>query len=68
MQAMLVIFEGFTLLFGLGARLLQALAGAEAVIRVAGFDQLSGIGQIHVLALGLNVRAARAADIRALVV
>ena len=67
-QAVLVILEGLALGLRLGALLIQALLGAEAIVRAALFDQLLRVGQVQVLALGLNVRAAGAADVRAFVV
>ena len=47
--------------------LVQALLGAEAVVRLAGLDQLLGILLEHAHALALDIGADRAADVRALV-
>ena len=45
----------------------QALLGAEAVVRLAGLDQLLGILLEHAHALALDIGADRAADVGALV-
>ena len=67
-QAMLVVFEGFALRFGLLTRLFQPFGAAEAIIRVAGFHQLLCVGQIHRFALGLHIGTAGAAHIGAFIV
>ena len=66
-QAVLVVLPGLALGLGRGAALGQLLLGAEAVVGLALCDQLLGVGQVHVLALGLDVRAVVAADVRSLV-
>ena len=66
-QAVLVVLEHLAPGLGGGAALLQLLLGAEAVVGVAGPNQLLGVGQVEVLALGLDVGAAGAAHIGALV-
>ena len=62
-QAVLVVFPGAARCFHLCLPLLDFLLGAEAVIGMAGFDQLLCIGEIGILALGLDVGTAGAADI-----
>ena len=66
-QAVLVVLEHLAPRLGGGAALLELALGAEAVVGVPALDQLLGIGQVHVLALGLDVGAVIAADIGAFV-
>ncbi len=66
-QAVLIVFPGLALGFRGGAALGQLLLGAEAVIRLALAHKLLRIGQVHILALGLDVGADRAADVGAFV-
>ena len=67
MQAVLVVLEDFSTGFSGFTAGVQLFLGAEAVVGVAGLDQLLGIGEIQVFTLGLDIWADRAADIRALV-
>ena len=67
-EAVLVILKCFSPRGGSLTPLLQLLLGAKAGIGVSGFYQLEGIGQIHVLALGLDIGAVFAADIRAFII
>ena len=66
-EAVLVVLERLSPALGLGARLVQPLLRAKAIVGMAGLDQLFGIRQIEVAALGLHIGAAGAADIRAFV-
>ena len=67
-EAVLVILKCFSPRGGSLTPLLQLLLGAKAGIGVSGFYQLEGIGQIHILALGLDIGAVFAADIRAFII
>ena len=67
MEAMFVIFPNFALRGGFFAARVQLLIRAEAIVRLAGFDELLGIRQIHALTRTLDIRAVVAADIRAFV-
>ncbi len=66
-QAVLVVLEHFSPLFGFGAAFIQLFLGAEAVIGVAGCHQLLGIGQVQGLPLGLDIGTAGAANVGAFV-
>ena len=66
-QAMLVILEHFAPLFSLGAAFVQLFLGAEAIVGMAGFHQLLGVGQVQSLPLGLDIGAAGTAYVRAFV-
>ena len=67
-QAMLIVLEGFAALRGLLPAFIQLLARTKAIIGVPGFHQLLRIGQVQILALGLNIRPIIAANVRPLVV
>ena len=66
-QAPAVVDPAFALRFRLGARGLQPLLRAVAVVRVAVSHQAVGRGLVAVEPLGLEIRPVRSADIRALV-
>ena len=66
-QAVLVVLEHFALRFARRAALFQLFLRAEAVVSVARLDQLLCIGQVQILALRLDVRADRAAHVRAFI-
>ena len=65
---MLIVLEGFAALRGLLPAFIQLLARTKAIIGVPGFHQLLRIGQVQILALGLNIRPIIAANVRPLVV
>ena len=54
-QAVLVVLEGLAALCSFLAARGKLLLGAEAVVRLARFHELLGVGQVHVLALALHV-------------
>ena len=54
--------------YGFALDFFKALLGAEAAVRLAIFYKLLGVGQVHVLALGLDIRAEPAANVGAFVV
>lgn len=68
MQALFVVFVGFALRFGGLAISLDFFLGAEAAVRAALFDQLPRVLGVEVAALGLDIRAVIAADIRTFVI
>ena len=68
MQALFVVFVGFALRFGGLAVSLNFFLGAEAAVRAALFDQLPRVLGVEVAALGLDIRAVIAADIRTFVI
>ena len=68
MQALFVVFVGFALRFGGLAVSLYFFLGAEAAVRAALFDQLPRVLGVEVAALGLDIRAVIAADIRTFVI
>ena len=53
---------------GLFLELFEPLLGAEAAVRLALFDELFGVGQVHILSLALHIGAVVAADVGAFVV
>ena len=66
-QAVLVILPGAAGGFHFGFALFDLFLGAEAVIGVAGLNELLGVGEIGGFALGLDIGADRAADVGAFV-
>ena len=66
-QAVLVVLEHLALRFTSRAALFQLFFRAEAVVSMARLDQLLCIGQVQILALRLDVRADRAAHVRAFI-
>ena len=64
-QALFVVFVGFTLGLGGLAVGLDLFLGAEAAVSAAFFDQLPSELGVEVAALGLDIRAVFAAHIRA---
>ena len=64
---MLVILPGAAGCFHCCLPLVNLLFGAEAVIGMAGLDQLLRVGKIGILALGLDIGTAGAAHIGALI-
>ena len=67
MQAVLIILEHLALRFTSRAALLQLLFRAEAVVSMTRLDKLLCVRQIQILALRLDVRADRAAHVRAFI-
>ena len=64
---MLIVLKGLASRLDLGTAGVQLLLGAEAIIGMSALDQLFGVGEIHILALTLNIGAVIASDIRAFI-
>ena len=66
-QTVLIVLKGLASRLDLGTAGVQLLLGAEAIIGMSALDQLFGVGEIHILALTLNIGAVIASDIRAFI-